>query len=728
LDRNGFTVLWRRGVWLGLLGLVSSSLGCSDDAVAGKDGGAVPRDGGSAGAPDVGTGGASGAAPREDGSAGRADASAERRFAVASAKLLPVDAAVVVQGTARFRATDFGVDLELTIAACGVQSSAPVEILEAGDCSQASLQAKVWKDGRGAGIPSANCAGATAGFGALRYERRSAHPDSWTVGDSGGSDVIGKVLVLRDDQNGQPRACGVIERDEDVVWTPLPPPEQPPSTRVRGQIAGLCFAKQFTTNATEGCPDSQALLQCSSTHCDVGGCLAACSEVTSCLDAAEDPCAATFTCPQSDACAECQNALLSCTLAYCAEDLTCVPPVTPDGPCSKVLACCALQGEDANRCLPVFPTYLSIGGDASCIGAILDREAVGHLKDPCTFDISSDTGRGRDAGAPVHDAGPEPASQPLADEVAGTPSSRDADCPGGLCAPGPELPETAASGGFCTRACTTKSQCGFGGTCVANGDGEGRCFGSCGAGGECRAGFRCTGAVKLPVFGSPGACLPLRPPEQLGAGVAGRTCSVDADCPGGHCAARNLLGTKYPDNYCTARCYKDGECGAGGVCLVPFGSFDAGYCLLACETHQDCKREGYRCRTMNDGTRLLHACYPGADPMPDHSVGLPCQDQSACGGGQARCATEMPYASFAVPEVAPAPGGYCTQPCALDEECGAGAECVNVNTRGGLCFANCSDNAPCRDGYTCQPHLRDDNEATVCVPVPPMATPNDAGP
>jgi hypothetical protein len=116
----------------------------------------------------------------------------------------------------------------------------------------------------------------------------------------------------------------------------------------------------------------------------------------------------------------------------------------------------------------------------------------------------------------------------------------------------------------------------------------------------------------------------------------------------------------------------------------------------------------------------LHACYPGADPLPDHSVGLPCEDQSACGTQQAQCAKEMPYGSFATSEIARAPGGYCTQPCSLDEECGAGAECVNVNTRGGLCFASCSDAAPCRDGYTCLAHLRDNADAKVCVPVPPL--------
>jgi hypothetical protein len=132
---------------------------------------------------------------------------------------------------------------------------------------------------------------------------------------------------------------------------------------------------------------------------------------------------------------------------------------------------------------------------------------------------------------------------------------------------------------------------------------------------------------------------------------------------------------------------------------LPLGSFDPGYCLLACETHEDCPRDGYRCWTMYAGRRLMHACYPGADPLPDRSVG----------------------------EIAPAPGGYCTQPCALDEECGAGAQCINVNVRGGLCMASGSDAEPCRDGYICLAHLRDGPDDKVCVPAPPTAVTNDAG-
>jgi hypothetical protein len=70
-------------------------------------------------------------------------------------------------------------------------------------------------------------------------------------------------------------------------------------------------------------------------------------------------------------------------------------------------------------------------------------------------------------------------------------------------------------------------------------------------------------------------------------------------------------------------------------------------------------------------------------------------------------------------EALPAAGGYCTQSCWHDPDCGAGAQCLSALAHGGLCFASCSEDAPCRDGYTCVIHLRDgDPTAAVCAPAP----------
>jgi hypothetical protein len=65
----------------------------------------------------------------------------------------------------------------------------------------------------------------------------------------------------------------------------------------------------------------------------------------------------------------------------------------------------------------------------------------------------------------------------------------------------------------------------------------------------------------------------------------------------------------------------------------------------------------------------------------------------------------------------PAPGGYCSLECALDADCGAGAQCIANSFLGGMCLANCESEEDCRGGYRCVAHNRDaDPNAMVCAP------------
>lgn len=68
--------------------------------------------------------------------------------------------------------------------------------------------------------------------------------------------------------------------------------------------------------------------------------------------------------------------------------------------------------------------------------------------------------------------------------------------------------------------------------------------------------------------------------------------------------------------------------------------------------------------------------------------------------------------------IAPAPGGYCTQWCSLDSECGELAQCISAGVTGGLCMARCREDGDCREGYMCLLHLRDLNDDRVCRLVP----------
>jgi hypothetical protein len=243
---------------------------------------------------------------------------------------------------------------------------------------------------------------------------------------------------------------------------------------------------------------------------------------------------------------------------------------------------------------------------------------------------------------------------------------------------------------------------------------------------ECREGFVCTGGLQGTRITLSAACYPKRSENLLQAGKSGAACSGDVDCGGGICAAKSPMKVEYPGNYCTGRCYEDASCGAGGVCLWPRISIDPGYCLRGCQTDADCGREGYGCWDLGDGEKVIRGCYPRETAFPDNTVGRACEQDAQCSGVPGSCMTELPWDGLTSNELIPAPGGYCSQRCWLDSECGVGAQCVNYGTRGGLCLASCSNAQACRAGYRCYAHHRDhDPNASVCIPDP--ASDADAG-
>jgi hypothetical protein len=75
-----------------------------------------------------------------------------------------------------------------------------------------------------------------------------------------------------------------------------------------------------------------------------------------------------------------------------------------------------------------------------------------------------------------------------------------------------------------------------------------------------------------------------------------------------------------------------------------------------------------------------------------------------------------------------APGGYCSEACAIDEDCGAGGACINgisiVTIPSGLCVGACSSASDCRDGYVCSPFGGPTDEPGACTPA---AESGDAG-
>ena len=647
----------------------------------------------------------------------------KQTFTSAQAQLDQViQSADVVTATAVWRTTSKGVDLEVTTLNCAQGVSNPLEVLDAADCSPASLQAaKPLPGNRGRGIPSVNCIAGGVRRAQMAYSRGAKRQDAWTIGDGSATDLVGRVFVLRD-PNGTIHSCGKIVRAPDVVRVPLPPATQAPSLESRGAIAGLCLARMFPSVGTN-CPSTAGIVSCVEQHCDLGGCVESCAEYTRCLDRATDVCGFDTQCTQSAECATCQVNLNACLLGFCAEQVTCSPGITPDGPCSELSYCCAMQGDQASACIRVLgPAIASLGGDSSCIGSMNDWDVLSHQHVPCTF------GQPGQVATPPVPAGSEGANAaPLADNKAGASCVSDMDCPGGHCEP--VTGASASSGGYCTRACNTPNDCGESGQCVTLGRDPStkRCLAGCADQSECRDGFVCTGGLQGTGIALSPSCRPKRAVNQLAADSAGKACSQDTECGGGYCAESNLLGTAYPGNYCTGRCYSDAECGGGGICLWPKTSLDPGYCLKRCTADKDCGREGYGCWTLGDGERLVQGCYPKAKALPDRTAGKACTGDSECGGTAGSCVSMLPF-DLVSNDTIKAPGNYCSQRCALDAECGAGGQCINYGTHGGICLATCSATAPCRAGYACVDHQRDrDPEARVCVVKDPNATGLDAG-
>jgi hypothetical protein len=214
------------------------------------------------------------------------------------------------------------------------------------------------------------------------------------------------------------------------------------------------------------------------------------------------------------------------------------------------------------------------------------------------------------------------------------------------------------------------------------------------------------------VAGTPGAdagaATQSSPSIGLADGIVGKACDANADCGNGSCQKTiAVVNTSYPGGYCSGRCLNDAACGANGVC-VPGILGGVGSCFLRCDEASGCQREGYRCRVVSNVGR----CVAAPVPLPDHVVGNACESDAACGGGTMSCASML--GSLV------APGGYCSQACAIDPDCGAGGMCINginiVTIASGRCYRTCSGPEGCRAEYECRSINGLSSGPAVCTP------------
>lgn len=239
------------------------------------------------------------------------------------------------------------------------------------------------------------------------------------------------------------------------------------------------------------------------------------------------------------------------------------------------------------------------------------------------------------------------------------------------------------------------------------------------------------------------------PIADLDDNVAGKVCTVDADCKGtnGSC----LLGS------CTGTCENNGNCGAGGTCVKAIGGAllgQYGACAKTCSQKSDCG-EGQDCREGVEAGdlfgELLGAAAEagiglGADSgidvnvmnlpktcgpafmtvnLPDGVVGKPCTEAAQCAPGT--CATNVNL-------VVPFPSGYCSGGCVEDAQCGKGGVCYRdpasalLKTEG-TCLLGCTSGSACAHGLSCRSSQLLFEERTYCLPpVPDAGVPaTDAG-
>lgn len=305
----------------------------------------------------------------------------------------------------------------------------------------------------------------------------------------------------------------------------------------------------------------------------------------------------------------------------------------------------------------------------------------------------------------------------LADGMAGKACHTNAQCLGGTCADSLRMAlggnALAAPGGYCTATCAIDSDCGDGGECVVPaGSKQGQCLARCLAPPDCRAGYLCVDAASLNGAKVAGTCQPAPKHDRLGDHIAGAACSVDSDCAGGRCDSSTPLGMPFPDNYCTGSCGSDEDCGAGGACLSLGGGTAASQCFAGCASDADCAREHYRCRELLPG---FSACYPAPANLPAFTAGKACSADGEC-GDTGSCAAVLPFADFVTYGDVAAPGGYCTEPCSYNADCGQGGVCIDHGYQGGICLGTCQTEADCRAGYRCLTLSYRWQREQVCVP------------
>ncbi len=170
------------------------------------------------------------------------------------------------------------------------------------------------------------------------------------------------------------------------------------------------------------------------------------------------------------------------------------------------------------------------------------------------------------------------------------------------------------------------------------------------------------------------------------------TTAKEDDCPAGSFCAFDLLG-KVGENFCVAMCDSNKSCGSEslacdttllltGMCLPSCGGDDV-YCTSVYGNGSKCNINTNRCEFEGD---------------PNNILGGPCTEHNSCPPG-GYCLPEtlnipVPNSTATMPVFLGFVGGYCTQSCVINDDCGVGNICVESGLPefGKFCMVGCDAN------------------------------------
>lgn len=299
--------------------------------------------------------------------------------------------------------------------------------------------------------------------------------------------------------------------------------------------------------------------------------------------------------------------------------------------------------------------------------------------------------------------------------AAGAACSVDTDCADGLCLRGTDFPN-----GYCSKSCTTTSNCTFPSRCGVNDTGVGPanvCYAKCTqprqSPGDCRAGYVC-----LPDESGLSVCIPGCSATSCAGGqqcdsrgfccgtlgavcCGGTTCNAGTACQSGTCiqAATGGGGGSTPTG---------GGAGGGGVTPIGGGSGGGGVPAGGGGGGAVGGGGGGTPAGGGSGGGGVPAGGGGGSPAGGGggattvgSVGSQC----VAGQTQTWCSALGIYASC----ISSWPGGYCSMECSSGRTCPSGSSCSPYVIDGASeCLLNCASPGTsngCRAGYVCDKFL-----------------------